>query len=54
MDHTKITNDVIMENGTDMTSGYTKKGGWVLNERAVRLSNKGRSHAIVNTESYAF
>jgi hypothetical protein len=40
--------------GADMTAGYTEKGGWILNERAGRLSNKGRSYAIVNTVSYAF
>jgi hypothetical protein len=56
MDHTLITNDVIKE---DVSSGrnrygYTPKGGWVWNERARRLSNKGRRYAIVNTESYAF
>ena len=40
--------------GTDMTAGYTKRMGLGLSERAGRLSNKGRSYAIVNTVSHAF
>ena len=39
---------------TDMTACYTKEKGLGLSERAGRLSNKERSYAIVNTESYAF
>ena len=41
--------------GTDMTAGYTKKGGIGLSERAGRLRNKGRSDvSIINAVSYAF
>ena len=37
-----------------MTACYRKEKGLGLSERAGRLRNKGRSCAIVHTESYAF
>jgi hypothetical protein len=44
MDNTLITNYVKgkrpLADGIDMTAGYTKKGGWVLNERAGSVRNK--------------
>jgi hypothetical protein len=39
-------------NRADTAAVYIKEGGGLI-ERAERLSNKGRSYDIVNTESYA-